>query len=188
MVYPDIPAHAAANATGGASPPGFGPSAACTMDSDCMGTAPCSGGFCTDIPDQPQTALDYEWSKVRVVIDTVNGNIGGQVYADLTITQDSCTQQFHVTIISPRASCTGQDNMGNPVGDPSLCAANANSDPDNYPIVGDASMMAKIYGSGLFASVPVKCQNIYPPAATGGDGGASAPTPDFECMPTKTAP
>ena len=164
MVYPDVPAHMAASAIG-TQPPGIG-----------MGM----------VPDQPQTTLDYEWSNVRVVADTGIGSVGGQIFADLMITQDACSQSFHVSMLAPRAQCNGQDDAGNAVADPTQCVANANSTQDNYPIVGNAGGQAQAYGSGIYPNVPVQCLSIYPPAISA--HAKSEINDDFECLPTKTAP
>jgi hypothetical protein len=123
-------------------------------------------------------------------MDTAIGSIGHQIFADLTITQDSCTQTFHVSVLAPRAQCNGSDDAGNTVADPGLCTANVNSTAEGYPIVGDASTMAQVYGSGLAAQIPVICASMYPPPAPADsqDGGPSPPPPDFECLPTRTQP
>jgi hypothetical protein len=180
--YPDIPPH-----------PIFGTSASCNTDTDCMGgTAPCLGadpdsgtmGACSDQPDQPETKLSYKWSNVKVVADTSNGNIGGQIFADLTITQDSCTQSFHVSIMSPNASCNATDDAGVTIGpDKTQCLPNP-TNSDNYPTVGDASTMSAIYGSGIYPSVPVQCAQWYPNAPDGGP----PPSVDYECQPTLKQP
>jgi hypothetical protein len=187
---PDIPAH-----------PIFGTSAACAQNSDCMegGTAPCicqdgtkppcmddagnQTGACSDTADQPQTQLDYKWSNVKVVADPSDGNIGGQIFADLTITQDTCTQSFHVAIMSPNASCNGMTADGGIVKDETQCLGNpANS--DNYPTIGDATTMSAVYGSGIYPAVPVQCAQFYPAQIEGGP----PPTIDYECQPTLKNP
>ena len=165
LVYPDVPEHTATNGIGTTNlsgtviPPGFNPS--------------------ITVYDQPQTSIDYEWSNVRVVADDATGSVGGQVFADLTITQDACSQSFHVAMMAPRVTCNGANGGG----DITQCkAAGGNSTPDRYPIIGDASLQSQAYGSGLYPGVPVGCSNIYPT-----DGGA-VPTTDFECLPTRTGP
>jgi hypothetical protein len=183
MTYPDVPAH-----------PVSGSSAACSTDLDCLeaGTAPCLGadpdsgtmGLCADQADQPETTISYKWSNVKVVADVANGNIGGQIFADLTITQDSCTQSFHVSMMSPQASCNATDDAGNNIGpDLTQCAPNP-TNSDNYPTIGDASSMSAIYGSGIYPSVPIKCTELYPPAPDGGP----PPSVDFECQPMRIQP
>jgi hypothetical protein len=104
----------------------------------------------------------------------------------LTITQDACSQQFHVSMLAPRAQCNGQDDAGNTVADPTQCVANANSTQDNYPIIGNAGGQAQAYGSGIYPGVPVQCLSIYPPAVSARARGEI--NADFECLPTKTAP
>jgi hypothetical protein len=206
LTYPDIAAHSSGSGNG-TSPPGFGgpqtdPSGnnvSCMTDMDCpdmtpgvcngampaMGDAgPVSGTCFTPVPDQPQTTIDYEWSNVKVIVDTNgSGSLGSQVFADLTITQDACSQSFHVSILAPRVQCNGADDAGNPIADDTQCSAAAHTNSDNYPIIGDATAGGQIYGSGLEPGVPTKCLNIYPPPA--GDAGANF---DFECLPTKTGP
>jgi hypothetical protein len=184
MTYPAIPAHAVS-----------GSSATCNVDTDCMegGTAPCIGadpdagtmGLCSDSDFQAQTTLSYKWSNVKVAVDSSTGNIGGQIFADLTITQDSCAQSFHASIMFPRVTCNGAQNDAGYVtsGDQSQCTPPA-ANGDNYPVIGDASSMGQIYGSGLYPSVPVACKALVPPAP---DGGAP-PQQEYDCMPTRTAP
>jgi hypothetical protein len=182
MTYPDVPAH-----------PISGTSAACDVNADCndAGAVPCLGGqpdggmmgLCADQPDQPETTIAYQWSNVQVVADVNNGNIGGQIFADLTITQDTCTQQFHVSIMSPQSSCNGTSPDGSTIADLTQCAGNP-TNSDNYPTIGDASLMSQIYGSGIYPSVPVTCAQLYPPGIEGG----APPTIDYECQPTRTQP
>jgi hypothetical protein len=206
LVYPDVSAHGAVAGIG-TTPPGYGGPQTdtngnpimCMVDSDCptMGTGACSGampqmgdagptpGTCvTPVPDQPLTTIDYEWSNVKVVVDSNgNGSLGSQVFADLTITQDACSQSFHVAILAPRTQCNGTDDAGNTIADDTQCLASTHATPDNYPIIGDATTGGQIYGSGLEPGIPVKCLNIYPPPA--GEAGAVL---DFECLPTKSGP
>ena len=89
---------------------------------------------------------------------------------------------------SARSSATGTDSSGNTIADSTQCVAGANTTPDNYPIIGDASAQSAAYGSGLYPGVPVSCleRSIrpLPGVATVGPG----PAPDFECLPTKIGP
>ncbi len=120
---------------------------------------------------------------MKVVVDTSNGNIGGQIFADLTVTQDGCTQSFHTSIMSPQAPCPATDDAGNVTGPDQTQCLPSPTNSDNYPLLNDASSMSAIYGSGIYPSVPVQCRNIYPSAL---DGGAS-PATDYECVPTRTS-
>jgi hypothetical protein len=133
------------------------------------------------------TTIDYEWSNVRVVIDTDLGAIGDQVFADLTITQDGCSQSYHVSILAPRVSCNATDDAGNNIGaDPTQCNAGS-SNPDQIGMnTPDANMQSQLYGSGILPGVPVSCLNTYTPPAPN-DAGV-APVLDYECMPTKKGP
>jgi hypothetical protein len=151
----------------------------------CLGSDPDSGtmGLCSDQADQPATTISYKWSNVKAVADINNGNIGGQIFADLTVTQDSCTQSFKVSIMSPQTSCNGTDSEGGTIPDPTQCLPNP-TNSDNYPTIGDASTMGAIYGSGIYPSVPVTCAELYPPGLEGGP----PPTLDFECQPTRMQP
>jgi hypothetical protein len=133
------------------------------------------------------TTIDYEWSNVRVVIDTQLGAIGDQIFGDLNITQDGCSQSFHVSILAPKVSCNVTDDAGNNIGkDPTQCNAGS-SNPDqigaNTP---DATMQSQLYGSGILPGIPVNCINTYPPPAPNDAGMAQIL--DFECMPAKTGP
>jgi hypothetical protein len=139
------------------------------------------------LPPAPQTSIDYEWRNVRVLLDETSGSIGQQVFADLTITQDGCSQSFHVSLLAPQTSCNGTDDAGNPIADQSQCNPGIPSTSDNYPIITNAATQTQVYGSGLPSGVPVTCANIYPPAAPN-DAGATGATPDFECLPNRTGP
>jgi hypothetical protein len=133
------------------------------------------------------TTLDYEWSNVKVVVDTTIGAIGDQIFADLTITQDGCTQSYTVSILAPKVSCNGTDSNGNTVADNSQCSGGT-SDPSQIGMnTPDATMASQIYGSGILPGVPVNCENTF----TGliADAGPEATAPlDYACMPTKNGP
>jgi hypothetical protein len=118
-------------------------------------------------PEVPASHVRYEWSGFRVIVSPEAG-IGVQAFADLSITRDGCRADYRVSILSPRVSCTALDESGNPIlpgrADPALCSPNAASKSP--------------YGSGLYPGIPVSCEQI----------GFDPMAPDFECLPTRTAP
>ncbi len=92
------------------------------------------------VDDQPATHIKYEWSNIRVIVNA--SSIGTQTFADLTYTQDGCSAQYHVAILSPNVSCQSADDMT--MTDPTLC--NSASDPSKaFP------------GSGIGEGIPVTC-------------------------------
>jgi len=94
----------------------------------------------TMVADQPATHIKYEWTNVRVIVNAAS--IGTQTFADLTYTQDGCSAQYHVAILSPNVSCQSADDMS--MTDPTLC--NSASDPaKGFP------------GSGIGPGIPVTC-------------------------------
>jgi hypothetical protein len=134
-------------------------------------------------PDQPATHVEYTWTNVRVAQQSAS--VGNELWADLTLTRDGCTAQYHVALLSPQTPCAGTDNAGNPIADVSQCS------PTSVPDVPNPTQ-AQLYGSGLPVGVPVDCMDInaLPPGFDAGaeGGGGSGASPDFECVPTKTAP
>jgi hypothetical protein len=175
---PDIPAHAInlySNPTQSGLYPNPGDAAA-----PLPGTA-----LGMEQPDQPSTHVEYRWTNVRVALQ--GASVGQELWADLTITRDGCTAQYHVALLSPQTPCAATDDAGNTTGpDLSQCS------PTAVPNVPNPSV-AQLYGSGLPVGVPVACVdlNALPPgfdAGAGGDGGGSSSSPDYECVPTKTGP
>ena len=145
MDYPEVPTHAVI-----VSIPGDGSYA----------NAPGTLG------DMPATHVRYEWTNFRAVVTTQS--LGVEAFADVRITRDGCQADYHVSLLSPRVSCTATDSAGNPLNppmaDPLLCKGSAT--PKN-PL-----------GSGINPSIQTNCEQV-------GDPKFSS---DFECLPTKTAP
>jgi hypothetical protein len=116
-------------------------------------------------PDTPDTHVRYEWSNFRAIV--TDQSLGLEAFADVSITRDGCQANYHVSMLSPRVECTALDNMGNPVvpaqPDPTLCNPNASQ--------------KNPFGSGIHPGIQVECDQVGDPAS-----------PDYECMPTKTAP
>jgi hypothetical protein len=115
--------------------------------------------------DVPLTHVRYEWTSFRAIVSPES--LGLQAFATLSVTRDGCQADYQASILSPRVPCTKLDDMGNPVSPPvadaSLCSPNAvGSNP---------------FGSGIHPGIAVSCENV------GNDAN-----PDFECMPTQTAP
>jgi hypothetical protein len=129
------------------------------------------------------TSLEYEWSNVKVIVDTTIGAIGDQVFADLTITQDGCTQSYHVSILAPKVGCSGTDSTGATVADNSQCSGGTSSPDQIGQNTPDATAASQIYGSGILPGVPVNCENIFTDPIAGEAGVL-----DFNCVPTKTGP
>jgi hypothetical protein len=143
-------------------------------------------GLGMDQPDQPPTHVEYTWTNVRALQS--GASVGQQMWADLTITRDGCTASYQVALLSPQTPCasTSNDDAGNPLPDLSQCSPTAVPDVPN-------PSLAQLYGSGLPVGVPVACQdlNALPAGFDAGafaDAGAASTSPDWECMPTKTAP
>jgi hypothetical protein len=114
--------------------------------------------------DQPQTDIDYEWSNVKILVQ--GAVIGAQMSADLTITEDMCSQQYHVSILFPRVTCNALDANMNITGpDNSACSANPTPVPN--------PKQSQVYGSGIAPGLDVSCQNI-----------GTMMAPDYECLPT----
>jgi hypothetical protein len=115
--------------------------------------------------DTPATHVRYEWTNVRAIVTTES--LGVEAFANVSIARDGCKADYQVSILSPRVPCTALDSMGNALvpatGDQSLC--NPNAAPKNP------------FGSGIHPGIPVRCDQVGDPKS-----------PDFECMPTKTAP
>jgi hypothetical protein len=116
--------------------------------------------------DQVATHVRYEWKNFRAIVTTQS--LGVEAFANVTITRDGCQADYQVSLLSPRVACTALDNMGNPVvppvADQSLC--NGGTTTKNP------------FGSGIHPGIPVSCEQV----------GDPANAPDFECLPTKTAP
>jgi hypothetical protein len=113
------------------------------------------------------TQVDYEWSNVKVYVKAPI--IGSRIDADLTITEDMCTQSYHVNILFPRVPCAQLDSSGNPTdaSNPSACSPNPNPVPN--------PKQSDLYGSGIAPGIDVSCQDI----------GVNMPgMHDWECLPT----
>jgi hypothetical protein len=136
LVYPDIPAHTAAQQIG--SPLGL------TSEDGGPGNGTYELGGAS-VPDQPATHVTYAWSNVRVYVSAAE--TGVQTYGDLTITQDGCSAASHVSILVPRVPCGGTDDAGAPIADNTLC--NPLPDGINNPS-----------GSGINPAVAPSCENI----------------------------
>lgn len=141
LTYPDIPAHLVPDPAADPNAPAATP----WIPAD----------------DQPETAVKYAWSNVRVIVSAES--IGTQTFADLTLTRDGCSASYHASILSPRVGCGGTDAAGKAIADATLC------DPGPTPV--------NPYGSGIGQGIPTSCENI-------GDDA----NPDFECVPTRMAP
>ena len=145
MDYPAIPAHNDCNSN----------------DSSCL-----TGGAAGDAATYPVTAVDavtetkvkYAWSNLRTFVTP--SSIGAQTFADLAITQDGCTVNYHVSILVPRVQCNVTDANGNVIGsDAKLCDPN----PDG---------LENPQGSGITTAVTPSCENI-----------GTKDAPDWECLP-----
>jgi len=109
---------------------------------------------------QDQTAIAYEWSNVRVIV--TEQWVGTQMYADLKVTQDDCSQDYTVSVLVPRVQCGSAADSNVP--DNSLCSAN--------PAALDNPLQSQLYGSGIGVGIPVACGNVGPIGAK-----------DYECLP-----
>ncbi len=108
-----------------------------------------------EVPDNPATTVTYTWSDVRVYVAATA--VGLQTWGNLTVTQDSCTAKYSVSILVPRVLCAnGNDST---VEEDSLCSADANG-IDNP------------FGSGIAEGIATKCTNL-----------GSSDNPDYECLP-----
>jgi hypothetical protein len=136
LVYPAVPKHMTANNIGSYYQMGL------------------IAGF------QDQTAIAYQWSNVRVIV--TNEWVGTQMFADLKVTQDDCSQDYTVSILVPRVQCGSAADSTIP--DDSLCGAN--------PTALDNPLQSQLYGSGIGVGIPVTCGNIGPVGAQ-----------DYECLP-----
>jgi hypothetical protein len=135
MVYPAIPAHQAPD--------------------------PADTTRTIAIAIDPETAVKYSWSNVRVV--QTPQSPGTQTFADVTITRDGCSASYGAAILVPVVGC-GTEKDGKMV--PDLTACDPNPNPTN------------LFGSGISQGVPTACEDI------GGDPAR----PTFFCVPTRTAP
>jgi len=118
---------------------------------------------------EPETAVKYEWKKVRTV--QIASSPGTQTFADLTVTRDGCTATYEVAILVPMVSC-GVEKDGITIANKNLC--NPNPNPDS------------LFGSGISQHVPYLCEDISsdPP-----EPGMPDPSPpNFVCVPKKKAP
>jgi hypothetical protein len=122
-----------------------------------------------DVPAQPETAVKYEWKKVRTV--QIASSPGTQTFADLAVTRDGCTATYGVAILVPQVGC-GVEKEGKTVANQKLCDPNPNEE--------------SLFGSGISQGVPTKCEDVSsdPMAPDQPDPAA----PNFVCVPTKTAP
>jgi len=121
-------------------------------------------------PAEPETAVKYEWKKVRTV--QIASSPGTQTFADLTVTRDGCTATYGVAILVPMVSCGVEDKDGKITPNEMLC--NPNPNPDS------------LFGSGISQKVPYACEDISSDPMMPNDPDLAAP--NFVCVPTKTAP
>jgi hypothetical protein len=135
MVYPAIPAHQA--------------------------TDPGDATRTIAIAVDPETAVKYAWSNLRVI--QTPQSPGTQTFADLTITRDGCSATYGAAILVPVVGC-GTEKDGKTLADPTACDPNPN--PTN------------VFGSGISQGVPTACEDL------GGDPAS----PNFVCVPTRMAP
>src|SRR5204863_838048 len=75
-----------------------------------------------DVPEEPQTAVKYHWSKVRTV--QIASSPGTQTFADLTVTRDGCTATYGVAILVPMVGCAKEDGTA----DEKLCDPSPNEE------------------------------------------------------------
>ena len=54
-------------------------------------------------PPLPPTHIEYQWSNWRTIVKP--SSIGGQSFAHLKYTQDGCTAEYEVSILTPRVEC-----------------------------------------------------------------------------------
>jgi hypothetical protein len=66
-------------------------------------------------PPLPPTHIEYQWSNWRTVVKP--SSIGGQTFAHLKYTQDGCTAEYDVAILTPEVDC-GSDTDCSSQGDP----------------------------------------------------------------------
>jgi len=113
------------------------------------------------VEELPETAVKYEWTKVRTV--QIASSPGTQTFADLTITRDGCSATYGVAILVPQVGC-GIEKDGATVPDQKLCDPSPNDE--------------SLFGSGISQGVPTKCEDV----------SDDPMSPNFVCVPTKTAP
>ncbi len=87
----------------------------------------------------PATSIQASWKNLSVYVTPEAP--GTQLKADLTLTEDGCTAEYHVVALWPAISC--DDGEGNPA--PEYCA----------PEPPEGSGLA--YGSGISPDFPVEC-------------------------------
>lgn len=85
----------------------------------------------------PATSVRYAWRNVRVRVTPAYP--GTQMAADLTLTQDGCTAEYHVLGLWPAVGCEELDENGNGTGQ----ADGSRCDPEARPDAGRAT------GSGI---------------------------------------
>jgi hypothetical protein len=66
-------------------------------------------------PPLPATHIEYQWSNWRTIVTAAS--IGGQSFAHLKYTQDGCTAEYDVAILTPEVDCSSDDDC-DPKGDP----------------------------------------------------------------------
>src|SRR5260370_2296507 len=114
---------------------------------------------------QDQTAIAHEWSHGRVIV--TEQCVGTQMYANLKVTLEDCSQDYAVSVLVPRVQCGSAADSNVP--DNSLCGAN--------PAALDNPQQSQLYGSGIGVGIPVACGD-------GGPIGAKA----YECLPCAMTP
>lgn len=107
------------------------------------GTGGAGGDGMGGMPGLDADNVKYEWSNFKVYVTAAAQ--GTQFSADLKYTENDCELQYHVVALWPAVSCAGDDGMGNPVPDDTLC----NPCP-NF----DAGLTS---GSGISPDFPTKC-------------------------------
>lgn len=122
------------------------------------------------VPAQPETAVKYTWSHVRVI--QIPLSPGTQTFADLTITRDGCSASYQAALLVPKVGCGKEDATGKVVADPTACDPSPNE--------------TNIFGSGISQGVPTQCQDLSSDPANPEQNDPM--NPDFVCVPTKTAP
>jgi hypothetical protein len=126
------------------------------------------------VEEQPETAVKYAWSNVRVI--QIPSSPGTQTFADLTVTRDGCSASYEVAILVPRVSCGVTDKDGKTTADAKACEANADPSPNS----------TNPFGSGISQGVKPSCEDISSDPAKPEQNDPMHP--DFVCVPTKTAP
>jgi hypothetical protein len=59
-------------------------------------------------PPLPATHIEYQWSNWRTIVKP--SSIGGQSFAHLKYTQDGCTAEYDVAILTPEVDCSSNDD------------------------------------------------------------------------------